>query len=51
VLTLDREFDSFSMLKVLIDGKTYPYMLNYIKTWVVVKMGESIKNNEVELLA
>ncbi len=50
LLVLDRDFKRFPVSKILIDGKKYPYLLNSIKTWVVVHMDQTIQNKEVEFV-
>ena len=50
VLVLDREYEFVpGLLKnvAVIDGKEYPYNLNSIRRWVIIKSRESFKGKTV----
>lgn len=40
VLQLDRSFNSFYAKSVIIDGQTYEYTINSVKSWVVIKSSD-----------
>ena len=47
VLGLDRDFDSLQFNKAMIDGKLFDYLINSVKSWILIKSRDSFKGKKV----
>ena len=47
VLGLDRDFNSFKFQKAMIDGKLFDYLINSVKSWILIKSHDSFKGKKV----
>ncbi len=50
VLGLDRDFNSFKFKKAMIDGELFDYLINSVKSWILIKSHNSFKGKKVNFV-